>query len=189
MELKDIAQTLEDQGKAFELFKKANDALIAAKADGKAVGDLTAQVETLSKELDKLDDAKAAIEEILKKANRPQNDTEAKAAADLDAEVKSFNLMLRADYQSKGKAAPAEVDAKGYAEYKSAFFKVMTGTPINSLSGDEQKAMSAGSDPDGGYLLPPIHRGPHGRQALRAIHHAPAGHRADHQHRQARRHR
>lgn len=155
MELKDIAQTLEDQGKAFEAFKSANNALIAAKAEGKAVGDLTAQVEKLSAELDKLDEMKTAIDNIMKTANRPKNDTEAKAEAELIAEVKSFNLMLRADYQSKGKTAPAEVDAKGYAEYKSAFFKVMTGTPMNSLSGDEQKAMSAGSDPDGGYLLPP----------------------------------
>ena len=31
----------------------------------------------------------------------------------------------------------------------------MTGTPLDNLSSDERKAMSAGSDPDGGYLLPP----------------------------------
>ena len=62
MELKDIAQTLEDQGKAFEAFKTANDKLIAAKAEGKAVGDLTAEVEKLSAELDKLAEVKTAIE-------------------------------------------------------------------------------------------------------------------------------
>ena len=154
MELKDIAQTLEDQGKAFEAFKKANDALIAAKAEGKAVGDLTAQVETLSKELDKLSEIKAAIEDIQKKANRPQTDGEIKSAADLAAEVKGFNLMMRADFQTKGKQPPPDFDVKGYTEYKNAFFKVATGTPLANLSGDEQKAMQAGSDPDGGYMLP-----------------------------------
>lgn len=155
MELKDIAQTLEDQGRAFEAFKKANDALIAEKAEGKAVGDLTAQVEKLSKELDKFSEMKAAIDDIQKKQNRPQSDSEVKSAAEFAQEVKSFNVMLRADFQSKGKQAPAEVDAKAYQEYKSAFFKVITGTPLDNLSSDERKAMSAGSDPDGGYLLPP----------------------------------
>lgn len=155
MELKDIAKTLEDQGRAFEAFKAANDALIAAKAEGKAVGDLTAQVEKLSKELDKFSEMKAAIDDIQKKQNRPQSDSEVKSAAEFAQEVKSFNVMLRADFQSKGKPAPAEVDAKAYQEYKSAFFKVMTGTPLDNLSSDERKAMSAGSDPDGGYLLPP----------------------------------
>lgn len=71
MELKDIAQTLEEQGKAFKAFREANDKLIEAKAEGKAVADLTAQVEKLSKELDKLDEAKAAIDELVKKRQPP----------------------------------------------------------------------------------------------------------------------
>lgn len=153
--LLEVKQILEGQGRAFDEFKKANDELLKAKADGKAVGDLEAKVAELGKALDKFDELKTAIEDIQKKAGRPQTDSEVKAAADLDAEVKQFNQMLRADFQSKGKPAPAEVDVKGYTEYKNAFFKVMSGVPMNSLSSDEQKAMSAGSDPDGGYLLPP----------------------------------
>lgn len=153
--LLEVKNILEGQGRAFDEFKKANDELIKAKADGKAFGDLEAKVAKLGEELDKFDELKTIIDDLQKKAGRPQNDTEAKAEADLENEVKQFNLMLRADFQSKGKAAPAAVDAKGYTEYKNAFFKVMTGTPMNSLSSDEQKAMSAGSDPDGGYLLPP----------------------------------
>jgi len=155
MEIKDIATMLEERKKAFDEFVKTNDELLKAKAEGKAVGDLTAKVELLSKACDKFDEIKDAVEELQKKANRPQTDGEIKAATDLETEVKQFNIMLRADFQSKGKPAPAEVDAKGYTEYKSAFFKVMTGTPLDNLSSDERKAMSAGSDPDGGYLLPP----------------------------------
>ena len=37
---------------------------------------------------------------------------------------------------------------------KSAFFKLAAGVPIDSLNGEERKALSAGSDPDGGYMLP-----------------------------------
>ena len=155
MEIKDIATMLEERKKAFDEFVKTNDELLKAKAEGKAVGDLTAKVETLSKACDQFDEIKTAVEELQKKANRPQTDGEIKAAADLGEEVKQFNLMMRADFQAKGKPAPTEVDAKAYTEYKNAFFKVMTGTPLDNLSSDERKAMSAGSDPDGGYLLPP----------------------------------
>ena len=155
MEIKDIATMLEERKKAYDELQKTVTELATAKADGKAVGDLTAKVETLSKACDQFDEIKTAVEDLQKKANRPQTDGEMKAAADLDTEVKQFNLMLRADFQAKGRPAPAEVDAKAYTEYKNAFFKVMTGTPLDNLSSDERKAMSAGSDPDGGYLLPP----------------------------------
>ena len=155
MEIKDIATMLEERKKAYDELQKTVTELAAAKADGKAVGDLTAKVETLSKACDQFDEIKTAVEDLQKKANRPQTDGEMKAAADLDTEVKQFNLMLRADFQAKGRAAPADVDAKAYTEYKNAFFKVMIGTPLDNLSSDERKAMSAGLDPDGGYLLPP----------------------------------
>lgn len=155
MEIKEIATMLEERKKAYDELQKTVTELAAAKADGKAVGDLTAKVETLSKACDQFDEIKTAVEDLQKKANRPQTDGEIKAAADLDTEVKQFNLMLRADFQAKGKPAPGEVDAKAYTEYKNAFFKVMTGTPLDNLTSDERKAMSAGSDPDGGYLLPP----------------------------------
>ncbi len=155
MEIKDIATMLEERKKAYDELQKTVTELAAAKADGKAVGDLTAKVETLSKACDQFDEIKTAVEELQKKANRPQTDGEIKAAADLGEEVKQFNLMLRADFQAKGRPAPADVDGKAYTEYKNAFFKVMTGTPLDNLTSDERKAMSAGSDPDGGYLLPP----------------------------------
>jgi HK97 family phage major capsid protein len=152
MELKDIAQTLEDQGRAFEQFKKANDELIKAKAEGKAVADLEAKVATLSAALDNLSDAKAAIEELQKKANRPDHGTDSSAKALAD-EVKAFNVSIRSEMASKGRA-PVEFDAKTYGEYKSGFFKLMAGATMDSLSTDERKAMQAGSDPDGGYFLP-----------------------------------
>lgn len=155
MEIKQLADTIEELGRTWAEHRKTNDELIKAKADGKAVADLEAKMVEIGKSLDALTELKEQFEEVQKKLNRPQTDSEVKAESELAAEVKQFNLMLRADFQSKGKPAPAEVDAKGYAEYKNAFFKVMTGTPMNSLSGDEHKAMSAGSDPDGGYLLPP----------------------------------
>ena len=153
-DLIEIKKLIEDQGKAWDEFKKTNDELIAAKADGKAVGEIEAKLAKISGDLDKLSELREQFEAIEAKLGRPQNDTEAKAAAELAAETKGFNQAMRAEYQSKGKAIPAELSPDEYTQYKSAFFKVMVGTPIDSLSSDERKAMSAGSDPDGGYMLP-----------------------------------
>ncbi len=154
-DLIEIKKVIDQQGEAFEAFKKAQDQLLQAKADGKAVGDLEAKVSTLSAALDKLSEQKAAIDELLLKAARPgglggdAKDAEAKAA-----ELKGFNLTLRSDYQSKGRPFPGDLTQEAYAQYKSGFFKLMAGQTIDALTSDERKAMSAGSDPDGGYLLP-----------------------------------
>lgn len=150
----EIKQMLEDRKKAYDELQKTVTELKAAQVDGKALGDLTAKVETLSKACDKFDELKDAIDEIEKKTNRPMNDIEAKAAKDLEAEAKGFNVSLRADFQAKGKPFPGDLSVEAYTQYKSAFFKVAVGASIESLSADERKALNAGSDPDGGYLLP-----------------------------------
>lgn len=155
MELMQIKSLLEQQGQAFEEFKKANDELIKAKAEGKAVADLEAKVAKLSDALDGFADVKKAVDDILVKAARPGGlggdvkDAEAKAA-----ELKSFNVSLRAEYQSKGRPHPGDLGQEAYTHYKSGFFKIAAGVVLDNLTSDERKALSAGSDPDGGYLLP-----------------------------------
>lgn len=151
MDMSEIKGLIEAQGQAWNEFKKTNDEQIKAKADGKAVGDLEAKLDALGKTLD----AKSqALDEIAIKLARPSFGGDGKKAEALEAEVKGFNNAMRADLQSKGRQAPADFDVKGYTDYKSAFFKTMAGVSVSHLSADEQKALSAGSDPDGGYLLP-----------------------------------
>ncbi len=149
----EVKTLIEQQGQAWNEFKKANNELIAAKAEGKAVSDLEAKVTTLGDAMDKFADDRKAFEEVMAKVTAPgfSSSQEDKTSQE---EIKSFNLMMRAEYQGKGKAAPSDFDAEGYTHYKSAFFKLMGGTTLDSLSSDERKAMSAGSDPDGGYMLP-----------------------------------
>lgn len=151
-ELLEVKSLIEKQGQAWEEFKKTNNELIAAKAEGKAVADLEAKLATISEAMDKFSDDRKAIEDFMAKMTAPGGGTQ--EDKDLATEVKSFNLMMRAEYQGKGKAAPSDFDVQGYKHYKSAFFSLMRGTTLDSLSSDERKAMSAGSDPDGGYLLP-----------------------------------
>lgn len=65
---KELKELLEEQGKAFEDFKKSNDALLKAKAEGKAVSELEARVEAADAEIARLS---KALDEVAKKANRP----------------------------------------------------------------------------------------------------------------------
>ncbi|HEU4709830.1 MAG TPA: phage major capsid protein, partial [Methylophilaceae bacterium] len=68
-DMKNLQGLLEKQGKAFEEFKTANDKLLEAKAEGKAVADLQATVEKINGDLTQLG---KDIAEVAKKANRPQ---------------------------------------------------------------------------------------------------------------------
>lgn len=153
-EILEIKTMLEERKKAYDELQKTVTELKAAQVDGKAIGDLTAKVETLSKACDKFDELKEAVDALELKANRPMNDIEAKAAQDLDTETKSFNVAMRSEYQQRGKAYPGDMTAEQYKAYKSGFFKLVVGQKVDDLPENERKALSAGSDPDGGYLLP-----------------------------------
>lgn len=154
MELIEIKKILDQQGEAFDQFKKANDELLKAKAEGKSVEAIEAKLAKISTDLDKFAEIKEQFEEIEKKLARPNFNADPKDVEAKAAELKSFNNTLRAEYQAKGKAFPGEFDQDGYAAYKSGFFKLTAGVGMDSLTSDERKAMSAGSDPDGGYMLP-----------------------------------
>jgi HK97 family phage major capsid protein len=151
-DLSEVKKIIEDQGAAWEIFKKANDELIAAKADGKAVADLEVKLANATKALDDLGamksdyDAKFAD---LAKRTRPGGGNE-KAEMDLAAEVKSFNDQR----QSMSNAPVQSVGEEGYIAYKNAFFSVIRGGD-RKATGEEMKAMQVGIDSEGGYLVPP----------------------------------
>lgn len=148
----EIKKLIEAQGEAWEQHKKTNDELLKAKAEGKAVADLEAKLSKISDEMDKLAELKSEFDKFLIESQRPGNTKS--ESSDLEAECKQWNAMLRADFQSKGRSIPAEISVDAYKQYKSAFFNLIRHGDIERLSADERKAMSAGSDPDGGYLLP-----------------------------------
>lgn len=71
VDLGDLKELLTKQGAAFDEFKRTNDAVIKAKADGKAVGDLEAKLSKINEDLGNIADLKSAVDEIEKKLNRP----------------------------------------------------------------------------------------------------------------------
>lgn len=149
----EIKRLMEDLGKAWKSHRETNDALLKAKADGKAVSDLEAKLDKIGKDLDQMAEIKQQFDDLMVKLARPGG-MAGKGDDTLAAETKGFNEALRADFQSKGRSMPTALTVDQYAQYKSAFLGLVRHGDLERLSSDERKALSAGSDPDGGYLLP-----------------------------------
>lgn len=123
-----VKELLDKQGEAFAQFKSANDErLKAIETKGYAPSDLVGKVDTINADLTKLGKelraAHAEMEEAMKKAARP----------------------------------PAAGGDKGptpeQLEHKAAFSGYLRKGTVGDLAALERKAMTAQSDPDGGFLV------------------------------------
>lgn len=124
MELKEIKDILDAQGKAFEEFKKANDERMAEMAKkGAADPVLTEKVDKLNAEISRLGELKAAVLALETKANRPA-----------------------------GGEGSATDPVK--AEHKAAFDRFMRKGEVAGLRDLQQKALSVGVDASGGFTVP-----------------------------------
>ena len=145
-DMTELKGLIETQGRAFEEFKATNDALIKAKAEGKSVTDLEAKLKKIDDELNKTGELKERIERIELANNRKSVVGESE---DIGTEVKQFNLARKAANQGA-----ADVSTDDYRAYKGAFIEFMRkGTA--PMQAEQVKALQAGVDSDGGYLLPP----------------------------------
>ena len=145
----EIKGLIKTQGEAFEAFKATMEEL--KKADG-----LTEQkLSKIEDDLDKAVEAKAALEARIEAERKEREDLElrlsrlgTKGDDKVADEVKSFNIALTAF----GKRD--QIDAKSYDAYKAAFANFLR-KHENAIDPAERKAMSVGSDPDGGFLVTP----------------------------------
>lgn len=146
MEIKEIAALIEDQGKAFEEFKKKNDALIQAKAEGKAVGDLTAEVAKLNAQLSEI--GRSMAEE------KARSGKLATSLAELGEQM--TEVEKKAGRPNAGGDGDEKQDTPELAEYRKALGRYLrTGDEPSDMKALGRKAMNTGSDPDGGYLVLP----------------------------------
>lgn len=149
MDMSDLKKVIEDQGTAFEEFKRVHKQLLEAKADGKSVTDLEAKLERINDAMSDFSQRKAELDAALALATRPA--AEAKAAENVAAETSQFNLHRK----SFGGRFIDDVSQEGYGQYKGAFWSFLRKGNLDALSDVERKALVAGTDADGGYLLPP----------------------------------
>ena len=144
----EIKSLLEAQGKAFEEFKAANDAMQAEiKKLGAADAVTVEKVEKLSKALDdqgdRLKAAQKHAEEVEAKLNRAGLGHNGGPA--MEAEQKAATAF--------GRQVGQDMSVEDFRDYKRGFDVYLR--KGNATPAAELKALSVGSDPDGGYLVTP----------------------------------
>jgi len=158
IDLKQVAETIEKQGKAFEEFKKANDELLKAKAEGKAVGDLEAKLAKMEKDIlsgEELNKKYTALELEAKAAKDKAVEAE-KAIEELEAKWNREKLAGGPNHAQKQRAeweawARLGVKAIGNGEINMAPEDLKQLREISELV---RKSLSITNDATGGYLAP-----------------------------------
>lgn len=137
---------------AFAEFKRTNDArLKEIEAKGAADQLFSAKLDAINADIAKHDaivQKFAQVETVVNRlaaAGPPAEDAEQRSR------VERFNLELRSDATARGSQMPTGVSADEYRAYADNFRLWLRRGP-NAV---EQRAMSVGSDPDGGYLVTP----------------------------------
>ncbi len=146
----DIKNAVGELEQAFVAFKQANDARLKEIENKGSSDPLTdVKVQRLNDEISRAQDAAStarkrvdALETVLKRA--PLGDR----GGDEYEEACRFALELKGDYPAAGS------DVEEYRAYKQAFWNYIRKNNAGSDL-EEIKALSAGSDPDGGYLVTP----------------------------------
>lgn len=153
IEMKDVKAAITALNTAFEAFKAANDTRLKEIA-AKGVADplLQEKLDKLNAEIEKHAAITDAFAKLEAKVNRQA--LAGGGPVDGDADVKAFNLTIRAHAQAMGRLVPADLSAEEYRAYKQ-HFGVYLRRGADALFEGDRKAMSVGSDPDGGYLVTP----------------------------------
>lgn len=144
LELKDVVKAVEGVNVAFEAFKSANDENLAKR-------DVVIE-EKLTKINASIDAAQKIADEAVLAAKRSSRVVTDESGNEIDLDKKAATWAAVAA-RRRGDSAPA-FDHDGMQAYKAAFDKMVRKGELH-LSGDEIKALSVGSDPDGGYMVNP----------------------------------
>lgn len=154
--LEEVKGLITKQGEAWAAYDATLKEVVEQQKKFGAADSLTEQkLARIDEALGKAAEAKDALEARLlaaeKKMGRPGSGHN--GGPDMEAEVKSFNALAKAHASGNNRAQPADMDAEAVGSYKSGFKSFLRGGD-RSFGAEEMKAMSVGSDPDGGYLVP-----------------------------------
>lgn len=150
MDMAEINKLLQQQGEEWTAFKAANDQSIKELKAGN-----TARAEELQQEVKRIDDALNRTEELKSALQEFESDFNKKFLEGVDESAKENKAGLvvfnnfRKSYLGNN---ATDMDLDAYVAYKKAFDKALRKA---TLTPDEQKAMQAGIDTDGGFFLPP----------------------------------
>jgi HK97 family phage major capsid protein len=149
-EIKQAVEAVKSVNTAFEEFKAANDARLAEIEKKGAADPLTA--EKLARIEDSLAKAQAVADEAALAVKRQSRVVTNEHGDKIDLDAKAFewaNLTARRRGTQISQFGASDLDA-----YRKSFDAMMRkGEEI--MGPDERKALSVGSDPDGGYVVSP----------------------------------
>jgi HK97 family phage major capsid protein len=153
----DLAKIISDLGKTFEDFKSSVDTeLKEVKKRGSADVITVEQVQRINEALDKLTEAKTAVEKRADDLEKKMERARLSGGGDPDkvaAEVKAFN-DIRLSYDDLVRQRGNDVDPEGLAAYRKGFVDYCR-KGATAMGNDERKTMSVGGDPDGGFVVTP----------------------------------
>lgn len=161
----EIKKLIAEQGEAFDAWKKTHEEqLEELKKKGANDPVLIDRFDKIEKALDAAVEGKAEIEAALDAERKEREDLEArinregiKAGSEDEAkreiELKDFNLVL-GSLAAQRKRSFEPLDHAGLDGYKNAYDHLLRNGK-DDLEPEEVKALSVGSDPDGGYFVPP----------------------------------
>jgi len=158
----DIKALLEQQGAAFDAFKKSHTEELAELKKGITDPVLTERMGKIEKSLDAAVEAKAAMEAKIVAERKEREDLELRMSklgrgAGGDEKkavaVAEFKNLIATIAAERKKPIP-DFDEKAFDEYRQVQAKFLR-EGKESLDATEQKTMLVGSDPDGGYFVTP----------------------------------
>lgn len=88
------------------------------------------------------------------KAIESRNQDDPKVSAEFERRLGQFNRELRSNSHAGGRTSLVDVSADEFRAYDAAFGSFIR-KGVQRLTPDEARAMSVGSDPDGGYTVTP----------------------------------
>lgn len=144
-------KAVEDVNRAFDEYKKANDARIAEiEKKGSADALLTEKLDRIEKDMEK---AQAVANEAVLAVKRQSRVVTDANGDKIDLDAKALDWAKQTSAR-RGVPYAGEYTANDMAAYKSAFDTFLRkGEEV--MGADERKALSVGSDPDGGYVVYP----------------------------------
>jgi HK97 family phage major capsid protein len=159
----DPAVAIKQIAEAVEAFKATHEREIAELKKGRPDGLTTEQLSKIDADLNKLTEAKTALEASIAAERKEREDLELRLqrhnvkgdgdGAKAELELKEVNLAMAALAADRRRDF-TPLDHKGLEDYRKARAKELR-YGKDSLDADELKAMSVGSDADGGYLVTP----------------------------------
>ncbi len=148
--MSELKEVIAELGSTFEDFKKSNDQRIK-EIESKGAADplLEEKINKMNEQITDLEATKAKLEKI-ETALARKSKVVGGDAGKLEQKALDFEKILCAN---RNVPLTGKFDAEALAGYKSAFMNHFRKGDIIGL--DEMKALSVGSDPDGGYTVDP----------------------------------